>query len=475
MNLIKPQMIRIARLRQNDYTWKALLDGRCYGWTDARGMAVISQLNNAELDLVDGMSKNFEASREEAFAIRKRNTGIEPESVKPSPYEVTLKDGTIRKMEGGYSPLTFDEELQLGTGEEDPYVKNFFSSKPSDSNLRNRTNPGGRAPSLDLNSEMKVLGKILHYIAYAEPLENAAKILGDKAIRANMVAAIGKQKVDLFDPWLKDVAGNNPMAVSPIDHMYSVGKNAVMIATLGWKTTSELKHLNNFGMVINELGPEYAAKGLKVFYKNPRNISDMWENIKEKSPYMRQMATHIDKVISDAANRLNIGGEKSVFGDTVIGRLSSVKSAYTHDLTRAFFYAYGVSYTSIAAPAWYGGYLKALDGEVEGIGKMDEKAAIAYADRVVRMKVVSGNTADLAAVMRDKGLAKNFVWYFRPSSLRFNDMYENWSKFKKSGKMPDDIAKYSGNEFIGRFIPALIAGLIGSQLPKRRSRYEKTR
>ena len=464
MSLIKPQMIRIARLRQNDYTWKAFLDG--YGLTDAQGMAVISMLSNSELDLVDGMSKNFEASKAEAFAIRKRKTGIEPESVKPSPYEVTLKDGTVRKMDGGYTPLTFDSELTLGANEEDPYVKNFFSSKPSDANLRNRTNPGGRAPSLDLNSEMKVLGKILHYTAYAEPLENAQKILGDKAIQAHIIAAVGKQKYDLFEPWLKDVAGNNPIAVSPMDHMYSVGKNAVMIVKLGWKTTSELKHLNNYGMVINELGPEYAAKGMKVFYKNPLKVSEMWENIKNKSPYMRQMATHLDKDISDAANRLNIGGDKSIFGDTLLGKLSNVKTAYMHDFTRSLFYLYGVSYTSIAAPSWYGGYLKALDGEVEGIGKMDEKAAISYADRVVRTKIVSGNTADLAAVLRDKGVQKYFNWYFRPSSLRFNDMYENWSKFNKSKKMPDDIAKYIGAEFLGRFIPAILSGLIGSQLPK---------
>lgn len=464
MSLIRPQMIRIARLRQNDYTWKAFLDG--YGLTDAQGMAVISQLTDPELDLVDGMSKNFEALRGEAFALRKAQTGIEPETVKPSPYEITRKDGSVRKMEGGYSPLTFDEDLSLGSKEEDLFDKNWFTSRPSDSNLRNRTNPGGRAPSLDLNSEMKVLGKMIKWVSYSQSLANAQKILGDKAIAAHIVAAVGKQKYDLFKPWLRDVSGNNPLAVSPMDHTYSVGKNAVMIATLGWKTTSELKHLNNFGMVVNELGIEYAMKGLKVFYKDPRAISDMWENIQNKSPYMRQMAAHIDRDISDASNRLNIGGEKSIFGNTILGRLSSVKSAYMQDLTRAFFYLYGVSYTSIAAPSWYGAYLKALDGEVGGLAKMDEKAAIAYADRVVRTKVVSGNTADLAAVMRDKGIMKNFVWYFRPSSLRFNDMYENWSKFKKSGKMPDDVAKFVGNEFIGRFIPALISGLIGSQIPK---------
>lgn len=467
MSLFKPNMLQVAAYRANDYTWKALLDG--YGWTDAQGMAVISRLSKDELNLVDGLSKNFEALRPELFEKQKKFTGIAPEAVKASPYEVNG-----RQMEGGYTPLTFDNELSVGGSVGDMFEKNWFTAKPSDANLRSRTNPGGKAPSLDFNNNLRVLGKMIHWASFAEPLSDAGKIIGDKAIAAHMVAALGKDNFDLIRPWMKDIAGNNPLSASPIDRIYGMAKNASMIANLGLKTTSELKHLLNYSMTFKELGPEYGAKGIQTFLGNPMKTAERWEQIKAMDPYMRQWAANWDRDISAAAKRLNIAGQPSIFGaESLVGRAMSVKDALTHNFTRMMFSLYGYAYMSIGGAAWEGAYMKAMDGAVEGIQAGDEKNAIAYAGRTVRTTIAAGNTEDLPAIMRDKGLARLFTWFHGPANLMANNVQKDWQKFSGSKKAPGDMMKFAGAELLNLLPAALIGSALASEAPKAKDKLKK--
>lgn len=467
MSLFKPNMLQVAAYRANDYTWKALLDG--YGWTDAQGMAVISKLSQKELDLVDGLSKNFEALRPELFEKQKKFTGISPEAVKASPYEVNG-----RKMEGGYTPLTFDNELSVGGSIGDMFEKNWFTAKPSDSNLKSRTNPGGKAPSLDFNNNLRVLGKMIHWASFAEPLSDAAKIIGDKAIASHMVAALGKENFDLIRPWMKDIAGNNPLSASPIDRIYNMAKSASMIANLGLKTTSELKHLLNYSMTAKELGLQYAAKGVQTFLGNPMKTAERWEQIKVMDPYMRQWAANWDRDIRAAAQRLNIAGQPSIFGaESLVGRAMSVKGALTHNFTRMLFSIYGYAYMSIGGSAWEGAYIKAMDGSVDGITAGDEKNAIAYAGRTVRTTIAAGNTEDLPAIMRDKGLARLFTWFHGPANLMANNVQKDWQKFSGSKKTPGDMAKFAGAELMNLLPAALLGSALAGEAPKAKDKLKK--
>lgn len=467
MSLFKPNMLQVAAYHANAYTWKALLDG--YGWSDAQGMAIISRLNDKELDLVDGISKNFEALRPELFSKQKKFTGIEPTAVEASPYEVNG-----RKMEGGYTPLTFDNELTAGGSVGDMFEKNWFTAKPSDSNLRSRTNPGGKPPSLDFNNNLRVLGKMIHWSSFAEPLADMGKIIGDKAIGAHMVAALGKDNFDLIKPWMQDIAKNNPMQSSPIDRIYSMAKNASMIANLALKTTSEVKHLLNYSMTFKELGPQYAVKGVQMFLGNPMKTRERWEDIKAMSPYMRQWAANWDKDISAAAKRLNIAGEHSIFGaENLVGRAMSVKTALTHDFTRMLFSLYGYAYMSIGGSSWEGSYAKAMDGQVEGIKSGDEKNAIAFADRTVRTTIAAGNTEDIPAIMRDKGLAKLFTWFYGPMNLMANNVQKDWQKFSGSDKAPRDIAKFAGAEFLNIVPVAILGSVLAGESPKAKDKLKK--
>lgn len=473
-SLLRTNMFQVAAYRSNDYTWKALLDG--YGWTDAQGMAIISKLNNAELDLVDGLSKNFEALRPELFDKKKQISGIAPEAVKASPYEVTLKDGTIRKMDGGYVPLHFDKELSPVNGVGDLFEKNWFTAKPSDANLKSRTNPNGRAPSLVFNNNLRVLGKMIHWVSFVDSLSDAGKIISDKTIASHMIAALGKQQFDQVHEWLKDIAGNNPLSSTPIDRMYNMAKSASMVANLALKTTSELKHVLNYGMAINELGPQYAAKGLKTFLGNPMQISKRWDEITAMDPYMRQWAANWDRDIRAAASRLNIAGSPSpIFGGTnLVGRALSVKTALMHNFTRACFSIYGYAYMGIGGSAWEGAYAKAMDGEVEGIQAGDEKNAIAYAGRTVRTTIAAGNTEDLPAIMRsDNALAKLMTWFYGPMNLIGNNMQKEYQRFNESKKAPKDMAKFAGAEFLIVVLPALLGSMLANEAPKAKSGLKK--
>lgn len=473
MSLFKPNMIRIARYRQNDYAWNALLDG--FGWTDAQGMAVISRLSKEELDLVDGMSKWFEALKEESFAKYKQFHGIAPEPVQPSPHEITMQDGTIRKMEGGYSPVTFASSLSKGGQTvEDVFGSTWGPAKPSESHLKARTNTDRRPLSLDLNDELRVMGQMIHWVSFADAVADANKFIGDKAIKAHMIAALGEESFKEIPKWLKDIAGNNPFASSPIDRLYSMAKNASMIANLGFKTTSELKHILNTTMTLKELGLQHWAKGIQTFIGNPMKTLQRWEEIKAMSPFMRQWAANIDKDISQAAKRLNIAGESSIFGaETLIGRAMSVKTALTHDFVRTMFSLYGIAYTSIGGSAFEGAYMKAMDGMVEGIKAGDEKNAISYAERVVRTTIASGNTEDLPSMMRDKGMSRLFTWFYGPMNLLANNVQKDYQRFRGSEKTPSDIAKFAGAEFLNIIPAALIGSVLANEAPKAKDKLSK--
>lgn len=473
MSLLRENMIKVARYRQNDYSWKALLDG--YGWSDAQGMAVISRLTEKELTLVDGMSKWFEAMRDEAFAKYKQFHGIAPEPVKASPHEVTLKDGTVKKMEGGYSPVTFASSLSKGAETvEDAFGDHWGPARPSDSHLKARTNTDRRPLSLELNDELKVMGQMIHWVSFADAVTDANKIIGDKAIRAHMIAAGGEENFKEIPKWLKATAGNNPFSSTPISRLLGWAKNASMIANLGLKTTSEVKHLFNYSMTFKELGPQYAAKGVQTFLGNPMKTLDRWNEIKEMDPYMRQWAANWDRDISAAAKRLNIGGHESIFGSTTLfGRAMSVKDALTHNFTRMLFSVYGVAYTAIGGSAWEGAYLKAMDGEVDGIKAGDSANAIKYAGRTVRTTIAAGNIEDLPSIMRDTELGKLMTWFYGPMNLLANNVQKDYQRFAGSNKAPKDMAKFASAEMLNILPVALMGSLLVGEAPKAKDDLKK--
>ena len=120
-----------------------------------------------------------------------------------------------------------------------------------------------------------------------------------------MIAAGGEEGFKEVSKWLKDIAGNNPFSSSPIDRLYNMAKNASMIANLGIKTTSELKHVLNYTMTLKELGPQYAGKGVLTFLGNPMKTLERWNQITAMSSFMKQWAANWDRDISAAAKRLN--------------------------------------------------------------------------------------------------------------------------------------------------------------------------
>lgn len=458
-SLLKPNILMAALNWGNEYNRKALMDG--FRWKESQVQAIFNHMDSRDWETVQKLWDHLESYRPDIGALEKKLNGREPEWVESSPFTVTSSDGKEIKLRGGYFPILFDNQLS--------WHQAIFDSKEATKDLAggnwaqamtktghtiSRVGTAGKPLLLQFSGLTEHLSNVIHDITHREAVIDANKLINDPEIRSTMQGAIGKEAYSQMNPWLKQVAGvrqGDPF--NPYESLLSSVRGGATIANLGLKVTSALVHMTNYSMAANELGPEYAAKGFAAVYGNPAKIAQGWEQIKAKSPAMAALTENFDRDIRDQFKGMNVVGTRE-------GPLS-VADAYTHNVEKALFAHYGYMYMGVAMPSWMGAYMKAMDGKMENIGAGDEKAAIDYADHVVRTTIASAAPKDLPNVMQRNGLMRLFTMYYGPMNLVFNNMQKGVQEFKMRG----DFGKLAATAAMSWLLPAVIQQTLRGRTP----------
>lgn len=456
--MIKPNLLMVAGHMGNAYNREALMKGE--GWTSQQLDAVASHISAKDWDVVQKLADHINSYWPEIATMEKKINGIAPEKVQGDAFAVKTSDGQTLNMKGWYWPILFDKDASWRTAQlaekesiQDMFGGGYARAMTKHGFTEERTNSGGKPLLLNLSALTDHLSNVIHDLTHREAVIDAYKLINDPEVRNDVSGAAGKELYKQLNPWLSAIASDK--RGQPVTHMEGLMGRARMgmtVASIGFRTTSALVHTLSYGMAAQELGGEYAAKGIADAYAHPGQIGEKWEFIKERSEQMRNREMLIDRDLRDTMGDLNIKG--------MAGPMEAA-TPYLHGATKAYFSLLGAADLSVSIPSWLGAYRKAMDGAVEDIDKGNEKDAIAYADSVVRMTKGSGAMKDLAAVQKGSPEWKLFTMFYSPMSVVFN----NYQKYAKDFSMDRDFHKVMTAAVLTWFIPAALHDVIRGQMP----------
>jgi hypothetical protein len=317
-----------------------------------------------------------------------------------------------------------------------------------------RTNTGGKPLLLNLSVLSQHVENVIHDLSYREAVIDVSRIVDGENVREAIQSAAGNKSIDEIQKWIRTIAGDRTRAhVSWMEGLLRRARNGATVVNLGLRFTSGISQSLGYLNTIKEIGPKYAAKGLRDVFREGADIRKTWEFISSKSSEMANRTTSFDRDVRDAMRKLSIAGTGS-------GPLGAI-DAYTLEARESFFYFIGFMDLATSVPTWMGAYQKALDGNVEGIEKADDASAVLYADKVVRETQSAGDVMDLARIQTGSELHKTFTMFYSQASLQFNQFLKTAREFQLDGDIPRLVASAA----LIWFLPAVLEELIRGRGP----------
>ncbi len=387
------ELLMLALNYGNESNAQRIRDG--YNVTDEQVRAALDLLTERELAAVQAVWDANEKLRPLAFDLEEQETGLRPKAIPAR--ALKLKGGELR---GGYHPLVYDARFEkTGQRQEaqalaDLMDPTFTRPGTSHGHLKSRVDTFVGAVSLDPNRIATHVMQAAHDIAFRRAVKSAGKLLLDEDVQAKLKSKLGKERSDLFVPWLRDIGQQRGMAA-----VVTAGKwnKAAQIlnagqthAVLGYSLKNAVEDLTNLplALAVTDLKPQHltaalleAVSGRSDFISEARGLSG------ELRTRQDQLQRELGKAIADL---------------TTESRLERGFDLYKH---HAFVFM-ETSDKLTSTVVWMGRYRQAL---VEGNSQTE---AIERADAALR-KVYAGHSAvDRAALLRDKGWAGTVLRFY---------------------------------------------------------------
>lgn len=135
----------------------------------------------------------------------------------------------------------------------------------------------------------------------------------------------------------------------------------------------------------------------------------------------------------------------------------------TAPVRRSFFFLTGLLDMSVALPTWIGAYRKAMDGDAQGIQAGDEKAAIDYADSILRKSQSAGGAKDLAGIQQGHPLLKMFTTFYSYFNVLFNLLARRFQMM--NWRRPADYPRFVASMLTLWFMPAVLSEIVAGRGP----------
>lgn len=433
----KASIIAAALNWGNDYNRDALLRG--YDWTIGQAEAILGQLDGRDWLTVQRLWDHIETYWPAIEQLEKDLSGVAPLKVEATPFAMQGVN-----MRGGYYPILFDRErsTRQTSLEEKSSVQEMFGGNWARAMTRHghtieRTNTGGKPLHLELSGLSNHLGQVAHDLTHRKAVVDVYRLISDPDIAKAIELAVGREMFLQLKPWLHAIAGDRARTYSGwMEKLLGRARQGATVVGLGLKVTSAALQTLGYTIAVNELGPKYAAAGLREAYGDPRKIKSTWRFITERSAMMRDRLENYDRDVRDYARRQ----------DTIEAAQAT------------WFIFIGYMDLGTSMPAWLGAYRKAMDGAVQSIEKGDENLAIDYADKVVRETQAAGAAKDLASVQRGGEAWRLFTMFYSSMSIIFNQFARAGQRYSVDRNTPQLVAAAALLWFVPVVLEAAIRG-----------------
>lgn len=413
--LSRRQVISMLLNAGNEVNYNKLLKG--YNWTNAQVQEAFGHLTVEETQFVQGLWDTIERMWPEMVALEKRFTGVEPKKQEIRPITIYNENGGVTaELRGGYWPLKYDPQGDTDVAAKQNNAERMLNGSParpgtSRSAVKERTQFTGQ---LLLNFEYILtahINDVIMDLSHREALHVVDKLTRRPEVKKAIQEAFGPEYYQQIVPWLKTIAGDNSSAAAMGISVWTswamkLRSNSVA-AVLGFKFTSTIVQFADIARVIGPGDyrvsvPRFTAAFLQ-FMGSPKETTAM---VRELSGEMRHRSENLDRDIRETLNRMT--GQQSL------------KDRWN----RAAFKGLALMDSLVSVPAWLGAYQQAMAEHG------DSDKAVLEADRVVRMKLMSGNPKDLAGVQRDNEMMKLITMFLGDASANYNMMRNAGHKAK---------------------------------------------
>jgi GGDEF domain-containing protein len=435
-SLTKANMLAVALNWGNEYNRTGLMEG--YGWTEAQVEAILDQLDERDVKFVQSVWDYIDTFWPEIEAQEKLLRGVAPQKVQATPWKTKFGE-----MRGGYYPVLFDGKqswrqmkLDEKASVEQMFGGNWARAMTLHGHTIERSNTGGKPFLLEFTGLTNHLTNVVHDLAFRPAIIDVSRLIGLAEVRKTIEAVAGREMYKQLNPWLMAIAGDRPHeSVGWIEKLMGRARTGATVVNMGLKITTALVQMTGYTVTVKELGPKYAALGVRHFYNGGwQQIKKNWAFIVERSAEQANRPQNFDREVKDYSRKKD--------------KIDEVQGSYFRHIS--------IMDLGVVGPSWMGAYLKAFDGMVENVEKGNEKEAALYADQVIRQTQGSGLTKDLAGVQRGTNTVKLFTMFFSFWAVLGNQL----KKTKNQYAFDKNKGALLGSLTMLWFLPAVLDDLI---------------
>lgn len=452
------QIISYAFNVGNAYNREALMNGE--GWSAEQLQAVLSRLGEREWNLVRDVALYVGQWKEESFALDERTRGVRPQSVEPEPFFTPYG-----QMPGWYWPVAMDPDLSdraaqreakaIAEGEMGAAYRRPATHR---GRLKSRQGTGGQALSSDWFAVLdEHVRNTLVDITHREMVIDLARLKGDSELRAGISAVAGKDALKALDAWITRLSRkterrqfgeaalmkylNRTYTVSAMAFKFSVSFLNILGALQAIPRNGVLPQLKQTGITLARDFPQMLLAEAGRMLGSPMETAARVRLVREKSAMMSNRMATFDRDMQD----------ENTVGEVKRG----IDQPMLSGAMRAGRYMTGLVDTVVSVPTWIAAYEGAIAGKVSGIEAMDEDAAVAHADNVVRNTQGAGSRKDLAAILATTNEYQRALTLFMSWASGFdNQIFMEQIPGLRSGKITP--LQFAVNSLWIWIVPAII-------------------
>jgi hypothetical protein len=390
-------LVSMALNTGNDSNQTKLLNGM--GLSSFEGMEnfgkALDKLTREEWVFVQKTWDALESLWPEIAALEKRMTGLEPAKIERTPFTVTFADGSTLEMQGGYYPVAYDPKRSgQGAMQSEADIMSpeglFKGPVTFKGHTKERVENFAAPMLLDFEQTLsKHVPRVVKDISHREAAMSVAKLLNNQEVRQSVQETLGPEYEAMMMPWLQGTVNDPAGANTELMSWLGKARSNLVVASLAFRASSVLVQVVD---PMRAMIGEHAVKPQHLLGAAAKLSADVARldlktirDIRAMSGEMAGRAENLDRDLRSMWKR-NLG-----------------KEGFYAEMQRAGMKGLAVADALTSTVVWLGAYDQAI---AEGSPKAE---AIHMADRVVRLKLMTGAAKDLTKLQRSPDMASKLM------------------------------------------------------------------
>lgn len=364
------------------------------------------------------------------------------EKVQARPFQVMLADGTAVSMDGGYYPLKYDRILSDQVAEwseqDDLFNESVFGHPGVESGMiKSRVAGPVRMPvDLSLSVLFTHMEDVIHYITHAAIIKDVDRITRDATYAEVVKDKLGREAYHAIRPILRNIAKPDRAVGLHLDTMFDRMRVLASAYVLGLNTGVAVKQLFSIPSMWHDIGFGNWLRGVKHVMTSPVAA---YQAMQELSPYLATRATSFDREVRDSAN-------------AIMGKGFGMDKTRRDQLRDIAFIPIQVMDMLSVYPSWWAAF------NAERARGGDEKAAVRYADEMIRASQPTSKAMEQAKVLYTRAGMTRFFSMFMTFVVNFGNRQRYFYRGWKEGKISNgEFAKWVALDAIA---PILLQNMV---------------